>query len=94
MSKDDYITEAEALSDNLETYIFPYDRDIYFITLWEELKSKGYVWEDRYGNYYKAKALRKDKRRLKNIISYAKRNGRPMEQIKALENLLFEVQDA
>ena len=35
----------------------------------------------------------KSKKRLKNIISYAKRNNRPMEQITMLENLLFEVQN-
>lgn len=88
MSKDDYITEAEALSDSLETYIFPYDIELYFIELWEELKSKGFVWRDRQGNNFKAKTLTKDKRRLKNVISYAKRNNRPLEQIEALESLL------
>ena len=88
MSDNDYITEAEALSDYLEIYIFPYDIELFFIGLWEELKSKGFVWQDRQGNNFKAKTLAKDKRRLKNVISYAKRNNRPLEQIKALESLL------
>lgn len=88
MSENDYITEAEALSDNLETYIFPYDIELYFIELWEELKSKGFVWRDRRGNNFTAKTLSKDNRRLKNVISYAKRNNRPLEQIKVLESLL------
>ena len=88
MSDNDYITEAEALSDNLEIYIFPYDIELYFIELWEELKSKGFVWQDRKGNNLKAKTLAKDKRRLKNVISYAKRNNRPLEQIRVLESLL------
>ena len=37
MSKDEYWSEAEALSDNMESYTemtFPYDRDLYFIELW------------------------------------------------------------
>ena len=88
MSENDYITEAEALSDNLETYILPYDISLYFIELWEELKSKGFVWRDRQGNNFKAKTLSKDKRRLKNVISYDKRNNRPIEQIRVLESLL------
>lgn len=89
MTENNYITEAEALSDNLETYIFPYDiEQLYFIELWEELKSKGFVWRDRKGNNFKAKTLSKDKRRLKNVISYAKRNNRPLEQIEVLEGLL------
>ena len=85
---DEYCTEAEALSDNLETYIFPYDIELYFIELWEELKLKGFVWRDRQGNNFKAKTLSKDKRRLRNVISYAKRNNRPLEQIRVLESLL------
>lgn len=88
---DNICTEAEALNDNIETYCFPYDRDLYFIFLWEELKINGYVWQDKNGNYYKAKTLKKDKRHLRNIISYAKRNNRPLEQIEALEKLLIEV---
>ena len=37
--------------------------------------------------------LKKNKRYLKNIIGFAKRNHRPIEQIETLENLLIEVQD-
>ena len=47
---DNICTEAEALNDNIETYCFPYDRDLYFIFLWEELKINGYVWQDKSGN--------------------------------------------
>lgn len=93
MSKDDFCSEAEALNDNLETYCFPYDLDFYFVALWEQLKSKGCVWQDKYGNNYKAKTLSKDKRRLKNIVNYAKRNNRPKEQIEVLENLLFKTEN-
>ena len=34
------------------------------------------------------KKLKKDKRRLKNIINYAIDNERPLEQIETLESLL------
>lgn len=88
MTENDYITEAEALSDIYEEYSEPINRELYFAELWEELKSKGFVWQDRQGNNFKAKTLAKDKRRLKNVISYAKRNNRPLEQIEALESLL------
>lgn len=84
----DYITEAEALSDIYEEYSEPIDRELYFALLWEELKSKGFVWRDRQGNNFKAKTLSKDKRRLTNVINYAKRNDRPLEQIEKLESLL------
>lgn len=87
MIDDDYITEAEALSDNLEWECEPIDRELYFIGLWEELKSEGFVWRDKYGKNYKAKTLAKDKRRLRNIINYAKQNYRPLEQIEILESL-------
>lgn len=84
----DYITEADALSDIYEEYSEPIDRELYFAELWEELKSEGYVWKDRFGKCYTAKKLKKDKRRLTNVISYAKRNDRPLEQIEVLESLL------
>ena len=85
---DDYITEAEALSDIYEEYSEHIDRALYFAELWEELKSEGYVWKDRFGKCYTAKKLKKDKRRLKNIINYAINNERPLEQIEALKSLL------
>lgn len=88
MSDNDYITEAEALSDIYEEYSESIYRELYFVELWEELKSKGFVWQDRYGKNYKAKTLAKDKRRLRNVINYAKRNDRPLEQIEVLEGLL------
>lgn len=84
----DYITEADALSDIYEEYSEPIDKELYFALLWEELKSEGYVWKDRFGKCYTAKKLKKDKRRLKNIISYAIDNERPLEQIEVLESLL------
>ena len=64
MTDNDYISEAEALSDNLETYLFSdcdlyLETDIYFIELWQELKDKGYVWQDRYGIKYSADKLKK-----------------------------------
>ena len=88
MTENDYITEAEALSDIYEEYSEPINRELYFAELWEELKSEGFVWRDRYDQNYTAKTLAKDKRRLRNIINYAKRNDRPLEQIEALEGLL------
>lgn len=88
MTDNDYITEAEALSDIYEEYSESIYRELYFVELWKEIKSKGFVWQDRYGQNYKAKTLSKDKRRLRNIINYAKRNDRPLEQIEALESLL------
>lgn len=88
MTENDYITEAEALSDIYEEYSEPINRELYFAELWEELKSEGFVWRDRYGQNYKAKTLAKDKRRLRNIINYAKRNDRPLKQIEVLEGLL------
>ena len=88
MNENDYITEAEALSDVLECGYEPFDRVLYFIELWEELKNEGSVWQDRFGKRYTAKKLKKDKRRLKNIVNFAKRNGRPLEQIEVLESLL------
>ena len=91
MSKEDYITEAEAISDIYENFSQPIDRELYFIELWEKLKNKGYVWKDRFGKCYTAKKLKKDKRHLKNIINYAKCNDRPLEQIETLENLLLEM---
>ena len=88
MTENDYITEAEALSDIYEEYSEPINRELYFAELWEELKNEGYVWKDRFGKCYTAKKLKKDKRRLKNIINYAIDNERPLEQIEALEGLL------
>lgn len=88
MTENNYITEAEALSDIYEEYSEPFDRELYFAELWEELKNDGFVWQDRFGKRYTAKKLQKDKRRLKNIINYAIDNERPLEQIQALENLL------
>ena len=88
MTENDYITEAEALSDIYEEYSESIYRELYFVELWEELKSEVFVWRDRYGQNYKAKTLAKDKRRLRNVINYAKRNDRPLEQIEALESLL------
>lgn len=85
----DYITEAEALSD-IYGEDFLYEEDLYFSLLWKELKSKGYVWQDRSGKRYTAKNLKKDKRYLKNIINFAKDNDRPLEQIETLEKLLLE----
>jgi hypothetical protein len=88
MTDNDYITEAEALSDIYEEYSEPINRELYFAELWEELKSEGYVWKDRVGKCYTAKKLQKDKRHLKNIINYAIYNDRPSEQIEVLESLL------
>ena len=88
MTENDYITEAEALSDIYEEYSEPINRELYFAELWEELKNEGFVWQDRFGKRYTAKKLQKDKRRLKNIVNYAKQNDRPLEQIEALEVLL------
>lgn len=90
MFENDYITEAEALSEYYEEYSEPFDRELYFIELWEELKNEGCVWQDRFGNRYTAKNLKNDKRYLKNIINFAKDNDRPLEQIETLEKLLLE----
>ena len=76
--------EAEILSDNIEAYEETLDRDLYFLLLWEELKKQGFVWQDKYGNKYKAKTLSKDQRYLRNVIRYAQRNNRPEEQIEVL----------
>ncbi len=81
-------SEAEISSDNIEVYEETLDRDLYFLLLWEELKEQGFVWQDKYGNKYKAKTLAKNQRYLRNVIRYARGNNRPEEQISVLEKIL------
>jgi hypothetical protein len=53
--------------------------------LWEKLKMNGYLWSDRYGNYYREEDI--DDGYLSNILDFCKRNRRPEEQVKALKEL-------
>lgn len=52
---------------------------------WKLLKEKGFIWRDYNGHAYKPKSL--TDRHLKNILKYCKRNYRPAEQVKALQDL-------
>lgn len=53
---------------------------------WEELKSQGYLWEDRYFHRYKPAEISDSY--LKNIIKYCETNYRPTEQVKMLKEEL------
>ena len=82
------MSEAELVDYDYEC--FQQAEDLRNISLlnkdWEYLKNNGFIWRDFQGNVYKSKTI-KDKH-LKNILNYCKTHYRPVEQIKALQDLL------
>lgn len=68
---------------DVEEYIEDYR--LYWILVWEELKKKNRIWQDKYGNQLSAKSI--DNRYLKRILNFCNTRFRPKEQIEALTEL-------
>ena len=81
------MTEAEWIDDDYEC--FQQAEDLRKMRLlnqdWEYLQSKGFIWRDIHGNCYKPKSIKDN--HLKNILNHCKNHYRPVEQIKALQEL-------
>lgn len=75
--------EDEGYAYEAEDYIDDYR--LYWALVWDDLKSKGYVWQDRYGNKLKEKSI--DDRYLRRILNFCNSRFRPQEQIEVLTNI-------
>ena len=74
--------------DAFDCYDFHEKANDYWDETWIELKSSGYIWQDKYCNDYKPKDL--SDCHLMAIINFCKKVYRPKEQVEALEKLAEE----
>lgn len=78
--------EDEGYAYGFEEYVEDYR--LYWTMVWEDLKKKGCVWQDKHGNNLKEKSI--DDRYLKRILNFCKTRFRPTEQIEVLNNIAMQ----